>query len=213
MRERVWCHEMLISCCTIVLFSSSFFNLSSTAFEISLFLCFSVWHLNLVVLSSSFKVEEFLHKMAISLNSCRIESKTHSSLARWHDLPFFSGDHLLRRLDILSVDLDTSVSLPQFKTQLQKAFSPNAGALSLWHSPPQWIYGRVRVPRNLDSLLCNCPVLHHFHSEFYFSRWGWDWVHVGSFGSMLRTTIVSDRTQSIHHQSSLDFSSEDRSNT
>ena len=124
--------EMLISCCTIVLFSSNFFDLSSTAFEIYLFLCFSVWKLTLVVLSSPFKVEEFLHKMAISLKNCRVEQKNYSSLARWHDLPF-SADHLIRILDILSADLDTSTSLLQSKTRLQKAFSPNAGALSLWH--------------------------------------------------------------------------------
>ena len=89
-----------------------------------------------VVDSSSFRIEEYLHKMAISLKNCRVDQKNHSSLAWWHDLPFVSSDHLLRLLDILSVDLYTSVSLPQSKTQLQKAFSPNAGALSLWHSPP-----------------------------------------------------------------------------
>ena len=53
------------------------------------------------------------------------------------------------------------------------------------------VYGRVRVPRNLDRALYNCPVLHHFPSDFYFSRWGWGWVRIGSLESMLRTTIVS----------------------
>ena len=48
---------------------------------------------------------------------------------------------------------------------------------------------------------------------FYFSRWGWGWVYIGSFESMRRTTIVSDGTWCIHHQSSFDFSSEDRFNT
>ena len=56
MRERVWCHEMLISCCVIVLFSSIFFDFSSTTFAISLFLCSSVWRLTLVVFYSSFKL-------------------------------------------------------------------------------------------------------------------------------------------------------------
>ena len=86
-----------------------------------------------------------------------------SSLARWDDLSF-SGDHSLRLLDILSADLDTSVSLPQSKTRLQKAFSPNAGALSLWHSLPQLAYGMLRVSRNLDPALNHCYVLIEFLS-------------------------------------------------
>ena len=65
----------------------------------------------LVVDSPSFKIEEFFHKMAISLKNCRVEEKNHSSLARRHDLSF-SGDHLLRLLDVfLSIALYTSVSL------------------------------------------------------------------------------------------------------
>ena len=39
------------------------------------------------------------------------------------------------------------------KHAIQKASSLNAGALSLWHSQPQWVYGMVRVPRNLDCTL------------------------------------------------------------
>ena len=65
MRERVWCHEILTPCYTTVLFLSIFFDFSSTTFEISLFLCSSVRRLILVVLDSSFKIEEFLHKMII----------------------------------------------------------------------------------------------------------------------------------------------------
>ena len=90
--------------------------------------------------------------------------------------------------------------------------------LLLSHSDTHYlagVYGRMRVPRNLDFLFYNCPVLHHFSSDFYFSRWGWErgWVHIGSLESKLRATIVSDGTSSIHHQASLDFSGEDRSNT
>ena len=55
-----------------------------------------------------FKIEEFLHKIAISLNNCPVEQKNYSPLAGWHDL-LFSGDHLLRLLSIMSVDLYTSV--------------------------------------------------------------------------------------------------------
>ena len=90
--------------------------------------------------------------MAISSKNYRVEQKNHSFIAIWHDL-LVSSDHLLRLLDILSVDMYTSVSLAQSKIRLQKAFSPNAGALSLWHSPPQWAYGRMRVPRDLDCTL------------------------------------------------------------
>ena len=118
--------------CTLFLTIPFLFSLTSYNFSLLLF----TRTLTLVVVdSSSFKIEECLHKMAICLKHCRVEQKNHSSLARWHDLPF-SGDHFLRLLDILSVDLDTSVSLPQSKTRLQKAFSPNASALSLWHSLP-----------------------------------------------------------------------------
>ena len=90
--------------------------------------------------------------------------------------------------------------------------------LVLSHSDTHYlsgIFGRMWVPRNLDFFFLNCLVLDHFPSDFYFSRWGqgWGWVHIGSLESKLWTTIVSDRTLSIHHQASLDFSSEDRSNT
>ena len=107
----------------------------------------------------------------------------------------------------------TTASLPDLvqNTTPEGVLSLNAGALSLWHSPPQWAYGRVRVPRNLHSLFYNCPVLDHFPPDLYFSRCGW--VHIGSLDSMLWTTIVSDGTSSIYHQASSDFSTEDRSNT
>ena len=71
MCQRVWCHEILIPCDTTALFLSIFFDLSSTTFEVSLFLCSSVRILTLVVLSSSFKFEEFLHEMAISCSELK----------------------------------------------------------------------------------------------------------------------------------------------
>ena len=36
----------------------------------------------------------------------------------------------------------------------------------------QGVYGMLRVPRNLDSLFYNCPVLDHFPSDYYSSRCG-----------------------------------------
>ena len=170
-------------------------------------LCFSLFlytrTLTLLVIASSFKIEGFLQRMAISLKSGRVELNNRSSLANWYDLPF-SGDHWLRLLAILSIDLYTSVSLPQSKTRLQKAFPPDAGALFFWHSQPQWVYMMMRVPWNLDSLFYNCPVNDHFPSDLYFSHWGrgWGWVHIGSLASILRTTIVSDGTWSIHQRAS-----------
>ena len=43
------------------------------------------------------------------------------------------------------------------KTQLQKTFSPNAGALSLWHSLLQQAYGRMLLPRT--NLIPSCPTI------------------------------------------------------
>ena len=69
--ERVWCHLMLLYRCTIVQFLLNFLDLSSTTFEISLFLCPYVRRLTLVAYNSSFKTEEFLHNIAISFSDLR----------------------------------------------------------------------------------------------------------------------------------------------
>ena len=71
MCERVWYHEIMIPCYTTVLFLSNLFDLSSTTFEISLFLCSSVRRLTLVVLDSSFKTEKLFYKMAISFSELK----------------------------------------------------------------------------------------------------------------------------------------------
>ena len=141
----------------------------------SLFFCAQTLTL-VAVDSSSFKIEEFLHIVAIFLKYCPVEQKNQSSLATWNDQPV-SGDHLLRLLDIfpdhLSLGSTASFGRPSAsfgnsfilslhltmlaaslsvmsKTQLQKAFSPNAGALAFWHSPPPWVYWMMRVPRDLE---------------------------------------------------------------
>ena len=119
--------------------------------------------LTLIVADSSLKIEEWLHKMAISLKTGRVKQNNHPSIAKWPDRALRSH-HLRRFLVILSVHLCIPVSLPPFhcvlwsafgllripsfshsaslyllhsKTHLQKAFSLDAGALSLSHSPPQ----------------------------------------------------------------------------
>ena len=77
-------------------------------FSVCLFLT-----LTLVVLDSSFKIEEFLQKMAISLKSRPVEQENHSFLANWPDWALICQD--LRRLfAVLSVHLCISVSLPRF---------------------------------------------------------------------------------------------------
>ena len=75
MRKRVWCHEMLICCYTTVLFVSNFFDLSSNAFDISQFLCFSVRRLTLVVLDSLFKIAEILQKLSISCSDLKSQTQ------------------------------------------------------------------------------------------------------------------------------------------
>ena len=143
-------------------------------------LCLSIFlftrTLTLVVVdSSSFKIEEFLHKMAISLKNCPVEQKNHSSLIRWHDLPF-SGDHRLRLLDILSVHLCNSVSLPQSKTRLQKRLSPNAGALSPSPSPSpsRWLKDRVSLLYpSLEGASLNQSLVQSTTREIDLRREGW----------------------------------------
>ena len=108
---RVWCHAMLIPCCITMLFLSNFFDLSSTAFETSLFLCSSVWMLPLAVLDLSFKIEEFLHKMAISLSELKSwTAQSFFNLVGWPDWTL-SSDPLLWFLSILSVHLCISSSV------------------------------------------------------------------------------------------------------
>ena len=83
MREKVWCHEILIPCYTTVLLSSIFFDFSSTAFEISLFLCSSVRRLTLFVLDSSLEIEEFLHKMETSFSGLKRYTQLSSFSCHW----------------------------------------------------------------------------------------------------------------------------------
>ena len=88
-------------------------------------LCFSLLPytrtLTLIVVDSSLKIEEFLHKMAISLKSERVKQNNHSSLAKWPDRTF-SSQHLRRFLGILSVHVCIHVSLPPHHCALLSAF-------------------------------------------------------------------------------------------
>ena len=182
-------------------------------------LCFSLFPcsrtLTLIVVDSSFTIEEFLHKMGTSLKNGRVRQNNHSYLADWPD-PALSSQHLRRFLDILSVHLCIPVSLPLFHCTLWSAFDlpqlpafSHSTSLSLpylslscpkhnsrrrslsmlvlphsdTHTLPHWIYGMVRVPRDLDSSFSNYPVLVEFLwfvvnclwilSVPLFERWLW----------------------------------------
>ena len=190
MRNRVRCHVLLVSSCTTVLFFlSSFFDMSSTTFEISPFLCSSVWRLTSVVLDLLFKIEKFLCKMAISLKNCRVEQKNYSLLANWSDWGLSLQD-LLRLAVDLSIQLTLgstascvrpSASLEflhslipphyhycislrsvQDTTPRRRSLLMLVLSLSLTLTPPQYAHGRVRVRRNLDPAFYNYPVFVEF---------------------------------------------------
>ena len=75
------CHEILIHRCITVLFLAIFFDLSSTVFEIALFLCFFVRRLSSIVVDPSFKIEELYSKMAIFVEYLKeLNSKSNLSL-------------------------------------------------------------------------------------------------------------------------------------
>ena len=76
--------------------------------------------LTLIVIDSSLKIEEFLHKTAISLKSGRVKQNCHSPLASWPDRSF-SSQCLRWFLDILSLHLCIPVSLPPFHCALWSA--------------------------------------------------------------------------------------------
>ena len=66
-----------------------------------------------VVDSSSFKIEEFLDKMAISLKNCRVEQNNHSFVPNWSDRGL-SSQHLMTVEADLSVHPCIPVLLPPF---------------------------------------------------------------------------------------------------
>ena len=228
-------------------FLSHFFDFSSTAFEISLFRCSLVRRLTLAALDSSFKIEELLHKMAISFSESKVEQHNHSFLARWHDLPI-SSDPLLWFLSILSVHICLSFSVPLFPLRPLVGLRPPWKIALFSHSVSHsfsfiltfcltvpavslpaavqntttkgvlskcWCHERSEQSRSSQGIWYGAGatkswflVLQLLYSRplsfwlLFLARWGWGWVHIGSLESMLRATIVSDGTWSIHHQAS-----------
>ena len=156
MRERVWCHEILIPCCTSVLLLSIFFDFPQLALKslyFSVALCEGwLWFFLIRISelkSSSTKWQSPSQNWSMARNN-------HPFLANWTDWEV-SFHFLLWLLSSLSVHLSFgftapfgrssasfessfihSLSLPVLsKTQLLVAFSLHAGALSHWHSLPQ----------------------------------------------------------------------------
>ena len=164
MRERVWCHEILIPFYAIVLFLSIFFDFSSNALKnlpVTLFLCakvdfgcarFVVRKLK----NSSTKGQSPSQNWSVARNNHPLLANgTDSALSSHYSLwlldilpdhlslgstaPFGRPSASFENSFILSLLLTTpAVSLSVLsKTQLQKAFSLHVGALSHWHSPAQ----------------------------------------------------------------------------
>ena len=130
--------------------------------------------------------------MASSLKSGRFKQNNHSSLANWPDRAP-SSRHLRRFLDIspdhLSLGSTAPFGSPSASSDFLHSLTSSHYAccislcsvqnttpedvlsmLVLSHSDAHYlsgVYGRLRVPRNLDSLFYNCPVLDHFPSDFY----------------------------------------------
>ena len=105
-----------------------------TCLCLSLVLGSRTW--NLILVDSSLKIEECLHKMAISLKSGRFKQNNHSSLANWPNRALTS-QHLRPFLDILSVHLCISVVRPRLHCAPWSAFGlPRLPSFS--HST--WLY-------------------------------------------------------------------------
>ena len=110
------CHEILIQPSFNVLFFTRFCHFRSTSSSFSLSVAVS-------------QIEELLDKIPIFS-----ENWSESSFYQWFSRQFSA---FAQTLSLSCLFISSSVSICQSKIQLQKAFSPNAGALSLWHSLPQ----------------------------------------------------------------------------
>ena len=191
MTERIWCHEMidpLLYNCPV--FLSNFFDSSSTAFEISvcLLVCANADSGCFRFVVQNGRIPPPNGNLLLRFK--RVEQQNQSVVANGTDWAVISH-YLFWLLSRLSVHLPLGSTVPfgrpsasfensfilslRFtmpavslsvlsKVRIKKAFSLYAGALSLWHSQPQWVYGTVRVPRNLDSAFFQCPILHSFLS-------------------------------------------------
>ena len=180
MDGRTWCHKIV----DLLLYNCHVFFLISLICRqlllYCLFLCCSVRIVTLVVFASSFKIDEFLHKMAISFSDLKDEKQNQSFLANWTDCAR-SSHYLLWLEGSLSAHLTLgstepcgrpSASLeflhslipPHYTCCISLCCSPRHNirrrSLSMLVPRKKWtvpqltgVYGMVRVPRNLDSTL------------------------------------------------------------
>ena len=254
MRETLWCHEILIPCYPTVQYFSIFFDFSSTAFEIFLFLCAKVdfdwswfivqsWKIpaqngNLlfrfealhgiiilflqtaVIQRLILKIElwpfdhlsvhislestpsfgrpsatlEFLHwctkwqssRRSVELNRrivlslpddvicskvviicahsliycliiCACSCLFHSTTAPFgRPSAFFETSFILSFC--LTITLHRSLFCPKHNSK-RRSLSMLVPRKEWTVTQLTWVYGMVRVPRNLDPALCHCPVL------------------------------------------------------
>ena len=109
--EKMWFNERLIPSCTVFQFLSIFFDFSSTALKISLFLSSLVRRLTLVVLDSSFKTEGLLYNMTTASQIWRVEHQDQSFFTNGTDWTL-SSHFSLWLLSSLSVYLSLSYTGP-----------------------------------------------------------------------------------------------------
>ena len=121
-------------------------------------LCFSLFlgsrTLTLIVVDSWFKIEEFLHEMPISLKSGRVKQNNHSSLANWPDRALTS-QHLQRFLDILSVNLCLSSTVP-LRSLLGLRPPPTSFVLSLHLTMPTVTLSVLLKAQLQEGVLSSC---------------------------------------------------------
>ena len=188
-------------------FSSILYQLRS----ISLFLCCSVWRLNLVVVDSSFKIEEFHYRMAIFFSDLKeLNSKTNLSLSieliERSVLIIHSDSRIFWLIISPLVPLPPSkflraVTPPHYayrislsvlsKTRLQKEFSLFMWVLS--HSDTHHL-NRHMVGCGCNEILTQRSITALFFASFslyLIQRWFW-WLSYSNHSFQLRSIQYSD---------------------
>ena len=188
MRKKVWCHAISIPCCESVIFWLNSFEFCWTAFEMSVFLYFSVpqcegwlWLLFDLLFenwtnscrkwqspSQIWLVEQQNHAFSCQLNWFAVlEFSLFTSnswiVCDWSSpplIPLCPLAGLRPPSKIPSFSHSASLSLLHLYRTLPQNTTPDLVLSQCWcsltvtHTQPQWVYGMVRVPRDLD-----CPLL------------------------------------------------------
>ena len=114
MRKKVWCQEMLLPSCKIMLFLSNFFDFLSTTLELSVFLYFSVPQCQGWIWLFSIRGSKLNNLSTKRQSPCQIwivEQQNHPFFANWTDW-VLSLHSLLWLLDNLSVHLSLDSTAP-----------------------------------------------------------------------------------------------------